>query len=265
MFQIGDALQNFPATVWSALRVVLESRPRVSTSASADAYAGLSTAGCAAGRNWLPLVSTNGATEPQPGTSGRRASAGSAGSRRAACRRERRGRGGGAVGGAQREQLRRGGLADRDAVLLGLAVGNGRELGAQQVVDACPRARVEGGEDVVRGLVGGRVGTGAAGAGTAALYGGVALVIETTASYSAACSMAKLRVGWMVAGWASGVPRIVISWRFQSMTDCPDPGASATPGWGGPAVARAGTATPRATAAAARVTSADVRTRMVPS
>ena len=65
MFQIGEALQNLPATVWSAVRVVLASRPRFSTSASADAYAAPSTAGCAAGRNWLPLVSTNGVTEPQ--------------------------------------------------------------------------------------------------------------------------------------------------------------------------------------------------------
>src|SRR4029453_7105399 len=101
------------------------------------------------------------------------------------------------------------------------------------------------------------------------------------ASYWAACRMGKLRVGWIVAGWAPGVPRIVISRRFQSTTDFPDPGASATPGWGGPAVARAGTVTPRATAASAgggagrgaggaaaaaeRVPSADVRTRMVPS
>src|SRR6476620_10718411 len=100
-------------------------------------------------------------------------------------------------------------------------------------------------------------------ADTVALYGGAALVIETTASYSAAWSMAKLRVGWTVAGWAFGVPRTVISWRFQSTTDCPDPGMSARPfaGSGGPDVARAGTAMPRATAAAARVTSADVRAR----
>src|SRR5437764_396292 len=78
------------------------------------------------------------------------------------------------------------------------------------------------------------------------------------APYSAACSIAKLRVGWIVGGWAFGVPRMVINRRFQSITDCPDPGASATDGAGagvGPEVARAvGTAMPAATAAAARVT-----------
>jgi len=49
---------------------VLASRPRLATSVSADAYAAPSTAGCAAGRNWLPLLSTNGATEPQFGNIG---------------------------------------------------------------------------------------------------------------------------------------------------------------------------------------------------
>jgi hypothetical protein len=75
-------------------------------------------------------------------------------------RGERRGRGCGAVGRAQAEQLRGGRLADRDAVLLGLAVGHGRELGAQEVVGARPGRRVQGGEDVVRGLVSGHVGPG---------------------------------------------------------------------------------------------------------
>src|SRR4029079_4736691 len=56
VFQIGEALQNLPATVWSALRVVLESRPRVSTSASADAYAAPSTAACAAARERTALL-----------------------------------------------------------------------------------------------------------------------------------------------------------------------------------------------------------------
>ena len=51
VFQIGAELQNFPATVWSGVRTVLESRPTVRTSSSAATYAGLSTAGGAAGRN----------------------------------------------------------------------------------------------------------------------------------------------------------------------------------------------------------------------
>jgi hypothetical protein len=53
-------------------------------------------------------------------------------------------------------------------------------------------------------------------------------VIDTTASYSAACSMAKLRVGWMVGGWTFGVLMIVMSCRFQSITDRPVPGLKAT-------------------------------------
>src|SRR6185312_8996312 len=67
VFQTGEALQNLPATVWSAVRVVLASRPRLATSVSADAYAAPSTAGCAAGRNWLLLLSKTGATETQFG------------------------------------------------------------------------------------------------------------------------------------------------------------------------------------------------------
>src|SRR6185369_11715781 len=71
--------------------------------------------------------------------------------------------------------------------------------------------------------------------------------------------MAKLRVGWVVADWASGVPRIAISRRFQSITGCPDPRRSATVvGGGGSGVARAGTARPTATAAVARVTRTEV-------
>src|SRR5258707_15185787 len=65
--------------------------------------------------------------------------------------------------------------------------------------------------------------------------------------------MAKLRVGWTAARWAFGAPRIEISCRFQSITDCPDPGASARPA--GVAalldvVASAATTTPATTAAA---------------
>src|SRR5690348_11291589 len=80
--------------------------------------------------------------------------------------------------------------------------------------------------------------------------------MDTTASYSAACRMAKLRVGCTVAGCAPGVPRMVISSLFQSTTDCPEPGDKATDA-GGPAKFRpvaavAGAATPATTAAAAR-------------
>src|SRR5207244_11589500 len=90
------------------------------------------------------------------------------------------------------------------------------------------RRRVEGGQHVVRGLVGGGVRPGAARRRTEKRYGGAACVIEVTASYSAACRSAKLRVGCRVAGWAPGVPRMVISSRFQSTADCPDPRANAT-------------------------------------
>src|SRR5258708_12952655 len=60
------------------------------------------------------------------------------------------------------------------------------------------------------------------------MYGWSAWVMETTASYSAAWRMAKLRVAWTVAGWAPEVPTILISSRFQSTTDLPEPGAVAT-------------------------------------
>ncbi len=78
-------------------------------------------------------------------------------------------------------------------------------------------------------------------------------MIEVTASYSAACRSAKLRVGCTVAGCAPGVPRMVISSRFQSTADCPDPGIKATDdrGPGRAVAASAGAATPAATAAAA--------------
>jgi len=39
-----------------------------------------------------------------------------------------------------------------------------------------------------------------------------------TASYIAACMMAKLRVGWMVAGWAPGVRTITRSVLFHWIT-----------------------------------------------
>jgi hypothetical protein len=50
--------------------------------------------------------------------------------------------------------------------------------------------------------------------------------MDTTASYSAAWRIAKLRVGWTVAGCAPGVPRMVIRVLFQSTTGCPEPGAN---------------------------------------
>ena len=46
--------------------------------------------------------------------------------------------------------------------------------------------------------------------------------METTASYIATCRMAKLRVGWMVPGWAPGVLTIFTSSLFQSTTIAPD-------------------------------------------
>src|SRR5690348_1496083 len=77
--------------------------------------------------------------------------------------------------------------------------------------------------------------------------------MDTTASYSAACRIAKLRVGCTVAGCAPGVPRMVISSRFQSTADCPEPDISATDDRGPDlaVAASAGAATPTATAAAA--------------
>src|SRR6202035_3189727 len=65
VFQMGAEPQNFPAAVWSAVRVVLESWPRLLTSLSASAYATLVTGGGGPGRNCWPLRSTNGVTEPQ--------------------------------------------------------------------------------------------------------------------------------------------------------------------------------------------------------
>src|SRR5467141_1895629 len=47
--------------------------------------------------------------------------------------------------------------------------------------------------------------------------------MESTASYIAMCRMAKLRVGWMVAGCAPGVLTILTSSLFQSTTTAPDP------------------------------------------
>src|SRR3978361_1061324 len=65
VIQMGVLLQNLPATVSSAVRVVLVSRPRLRTSSSAVAHGALLTGGGAAGRNCCPLLSTNGATDPQ--------------------------------------------------------------------------------------------------------------------------------------------------------------------------------------------------------
>ncbi|GAA1277618.1 hypothetical protein GCM10009609_45990 [Pseudonocardia aurantiaca] len=56
-----------------------------------------------------------------------------------------------------------------------------------------------------------------------------------------------------MAGWVFGVPRIEISCRFQSITDCPDPGVSARPAAGAAlldVVVSAATATAATTAAA---------------
>ena len=66
------------------------------------------------------------------------------------------------------------------------------------------------------------------GASTEKRYGRSAWVIDTTASYSAAWSRAKLQVGWMVGGWTLGVLMIAISCWFQSMTGWPVPGAKAS-------------------------------------
>jgi hypothetical protein len=56
---------NLPISVCSAVRVVLVAEPRLCTSLIAAAYASLVSAGGGAGRNWLALSSTNGATCPQ--------------------------------------------------------------------------------------------------------------------------------------------------------------------------------------------------------
>src|SRR6266851_7702420 len=64
-FQIGAAPQNLASVVWSAVRVVLESWPRLLTWLSAWAYAAPVIGGGAAGRNCCPLPRTHGATEPQ--------------------------------------------------------------------------------------------------------------------------------------------------------------------------------------------------------
>src|SRR2546423_13623880 len=65
VFQMGAALQNFAATAWSGVQVVLESWPMLVTSASAAVYPAVVTDGGGAGRNWPALWSRNGRTEPQ--------------------------------------------------------------------------------------------------------------------------------------------------------------------------------------------------------
>src|SRR5260221_11413599 len=64
VFQIGGA-QNFAITVWSAVRVVLVSWPRLSTSFRASPYAALVNAGGAFGRNCAASSSTKVVTLPQ--------------------------------------------------------------------------------------------------------------------------------------------------------------------------------------------------------
>ena len=64
-------------------------------------------------------------------------------------------------------------------------------------------------------------------------------MIEFTASYSAACRSAKLRVGWIAAGCSPGIPRILISSLFQVTTRRPDPGRKAAPDWPAPDAWRA--------------------------
>src|SRR5437899_130660 len=59
--------------------------------------------------------------------------------------------------------------------------------------------------------------------------------MDTTASYSAAWRIAKLRVGWIVAGCAPGVPRMEMRVLFQSTTGCPEPGATGLAAAGRPA------------------------------
>src|SRR4051812_15642961 len=65
VFHTGAELQNLPATVWSGVRVVLVSRPRLFTSLSAVVYAALVTAGGCWGRTSWARCSTKGVTEPQ--------------------------------------------------------------------------------------------------------------------------------------------------------------------------------------------------------
>src|SRR5690349_11205217 len=93
-------------------------------------------------------------------------------------------------------------------------------------------------------------------------------MVAVTASYSAACRIAKLRVGCTVAGCAPGVPRMAISSRFQSTTSCPEPGRKATADarWAAGRAAGAANAdgtAPTAANAAAAVTTAAIAFRAV--
>src|SRR5437588_6164454 len=65
VFQMGAALQNLAAAVWSGVRVVLESWPMLVTSARTAVYPGVFIGGGGAGRNWLACSSRNGRTDPQ--------------------------------------------------------------------------------------------------------------------------------------------------------------------------------------------------------
>ena len=114
------------------------------------------------------------------------------------------------------------------------------EFSGEQLVEAALRRRVEGGQDVMGGLIGGGVRPRVTGrrhreqVGLAYVGDGDHRVV-----------LGRLQNGetagrWIVAGCRPGVPSRVISSRFQSMTDCPDPGWNAAcagtvlaagPGW----------------------------------
>ena len=72
-------------------------------------------------------------------------------------------------------------------------------------------------------LVGGGIWPGVARRQPEIRYGGSWRVIEVTASYSAACKIARLRVRCTVARLRSGIARMAISSWFQSTTSCPAP------------------------------------------
>src|SRR5207244_822291 len=68
----SPSAQNRAISVWSAVRVVLRTAPSSLTSRKSAAYSGLSSGGCAGGRNWSGRVRANGATARHWGKSASR-------------------------------------------------------------------------------------------------------------------------------------------------------------------------------------------------
>src|SRR5512133_614091 len=144
-FWIGG-FQNLPISVCSAVRVVLDAEPRLSTSLSAVAYPLPVSAGGGAGRNWSPRSSTNGVTCPHVVKAG----AGKFAGDERWCRRGR------SVAGPDGEQIAGNQLADADALVLGRAVPNLRQLGRIGGVEHALLARIQADQRRVRSRVGGR-------------------------------------------------------------------------------------------------------------